>query len=302
MGLFYAEEHKGCCNYSTINTAGFISKTFKQGERLERDVLGSSVLAFLLKGKIRITCNSFCDIVISNRTGGGKFFLLPQNACCYGVALEDSEMIGCLFSQDMQMCNRYSLSNLQKELEYIPPKEYVNKFTILDTIPYIDEFLSFLMKLLAEGLGCVHFHSMKRDELFLLLRAFYPKEDLARLFYPVIGRNMDFKDFVLSHYKEVADIKEFAQLANLSLSTFNRRFKESFQQSAQKWIATRRAEEVLRDIRMTNFTFEELAHRHHFSSASYFASFCKKYYGMTPREVRNSKEGIVLKGKLNSGD
>ena len=193
------------------------------------------------------------------------------------------------------MYNRYSLSSLQKEFEHMPPEACADDFTILDTVPYIDEFLSFLTKLLAEGLGCVHFHKMKCDELFLLLRAFYPKEDLARLFYPIIGRNMDFKDFVLRHYKEVTDIKQFARLANLSLSTFNRRFKESFRQSAQKWIAARRAEEVLRDIRMTNHTFEELAHRHDFSSASYFASFCKKYHGMTPQEIRNGKEGVVPK-------
>lgn len=71
MGLFYAEEHKACYNYSTTDTASFIPRTFRKGDILESEVLGSSVLVFLLKGKIDITCNSLCDMVISKGTGGG---------------------------------------------------------------------------------------------------------------------------------------------------------------------------------------------------------------------------------------
>lgn len=51
---------------------------------------------------------------------------------------------------------------------------------------------------------------------------------------------MNFKDFVLANYKQVKDVKDFAEKAHLSLSTFNRRFRENFNASAHQWLVSKR--------------------------------------------------------------
>ena len=75
----------------------------------------------------------------------------------------------------------------------------------------------------------------------------------------------------------------------MTVATFNRRFKEAFEVSTHKWIATRKAERVLRDIRVTNKTLECIAVEHDFSSTAYLATFCKQQYGKSPSELRQQE-------------
>ena len=135
-----------------------------------------------------------------------------------------------------------------------------------------------------------HYHQIKREELFMYLRAGYTKEELAMFFSPVLGKNLDFKDFVLTHYKQIFDVREFAQKANMSQSTFNRRFKESFNDTALKWLLARKSESILNDIVKSDLTFAEISEKYRFSSPSYFVTFCKKHYGKTAAVLR--REGI----------
>lgn len=123
----------------------------------------------------------------------------------------------------------------------------------------LQSFFSLLVDCLKEGLGCIHYHQIKRDELFLYLRAGYTKEELALFFYPVLGQNLEFKDFVLMNSRKIFDVKDFALQANMSQSTFNRRFKETFNETAKNWLLLRKQEFVKRDVALSNLSFSEIA-------------------------------------------
>ena len=129
--------------------------------------------------------------------------------------------------------------------------------------------------------------SEKMQELFILLRAYYNREELATFFYPLIGKNRDFKDFVYEHYLKVDSLNEFAALANTSVDTFKRRFKETFGEPAHKWITGRKAEHVYRDIALGILSFADIAEKYRFSSVSYLTTFCKQHLGKTPQQLRN---------------
>lgn len=105
-------------------------------------------------------------------------------------------------------------------------------------------------------------------------------------FYPILGKDMEFKDFILMNSRTLFDVKEFAVRANMSLSTFNRRFKETFNDTAKNWLLLRKQEFVEHDITLSNLTFNEIAEKYSFSSTSYLVTFCKKYFGKTPNELR----------------
>ena len=72
----------------------------------------------------------------------------------------------------------------------------------------------------------------------------------------------------------------------MSVSTFSRKFKEAFNDTAQHWLLARKAEAVLYDIVHTNGSFKEIAERHSFSSPAYLSNFCKQHFGKTPATLR----------------
>lgn len=191
----------------------------------------------------------------------------------------------CSFTSDLKLCSRFFIQELNS---FLPSSSDVLFYSIkIDD--RISAFLSSLIDVLNDGLGCKHFHLIKREELFLYFRAGYSKQDLALFFSPILGDNIDFKDFVLANYKKILEVKEFAGVANMSLSTFNRRFKETFNDTAKNWLMSRRAESIYNDVVMSEISFSELADKYSFSSSAYFSTYCKKTFGETALELRKEK-------------
>lgn len=283
MGILYAQEHLSCYNYATLAESFFTVVSLKKEEVLERKSLSVALLVFVTSGSMEVSTIGCLD----KRIGAGQFFLLTKGASCRGVVREDTVLLVCRLSNELKLCNRYSFQQLAS---YVP-KGYTYEFLTLDFTHRITDFVRMLMEALNDGLGCVHFHQLKRDELLLYLRVEYTKENLARFFLPIVGTTSDFKDFVITNYRKVRSIKELAERANLSLSTFNRRFQEAFQKSPQEWMTVRRSEDVLKNLVMTSLPFAEVAEKHNFSSVSYLNTFCKKHFGKTPAELR--KNGIA---------
>lgn len=283
MKLHYVNEHLGCSNYATDETSLFILRDVEPGETIVRNYLDFTLLVFLYSGDVEI------DYGVGGKfhLKGGNVFLLPKNLEIKVTSSDGgASALMCKFTCDIKMCSMYSLKQLEKFL----PENLDNRLFCLPFDDRIRAFVNLTVMSLSAGLNCTHYHKIKREELFMYLRAGYTKEELAMFFSPVIGKDLDFKDFVLSHYKQIFDVKEFAEKANMSQSTFNRRFKESFNDTALKWLLARKSESILNDIVKSNLTFAEISEKYRFSSPSYFVTFCKKHYGKTAAELR--REGI----------
>lgn len=279
MALFYRVEHLSCLSYSADSNRIFHVLSLVKGYTYTRRFPDSTFLVILISGNIKISygINQYLEPELES------MFLLPKNFSITYTANEDSVLLLCTLSTELKLCSRYSIEQL---VSHIPSDAVASCIYSLPLDSRIRSYSKLLVEALQEGLGCMHFHLLKRDELLLYLRAGYSKEKLARFFYPILGGNIEFKDFVLAHYVEVSDVKELAALANMSLSTFNRRFKETFNETAQKWLLKRKSERLLRDIVMSELSFSEIAFKYKFSSAAYLATFCKKNFGDTPYALR----------------
>ena len=243
----------------------------------------SLCLFFLYSGDVEIDYGIDSKLHLK----AGNVFLLPKNLEIKVTSSDGgASALMCKFTCDIKMCSMYSLKQLEKFL----PENLDNRMFCLPFDDRIRAFVNLTVMSLSAGLNCIHYHQIKREELFMYLRAGYTKEELAMFFSPVLGKNLDFKDFVLTHYKQIFDVREFAQKANMSQSTFNRRFKESFNDTALKWLLARKSESILNDIVKSDLTFAEISEKYRFSSPSYFVTFCKKHYGKTAAKLR--KEGI----------
>lgn len=278
MAFFYKNEHISCINYAEGFNKIFLLKEIPEGHVVERQYLDTTFLVFMLEGdvEIRYEVDKYFYPLVE------YIFLLPKNQQITAYARKATTLLLCSFASDLKLCSHFSIQQLSRYvIGDISQEPYCLK---LDE--RIQGFLPLLVSSLREGLGCVHYHQIKRDELFLYLRAGYTKEELALFFYPILGKDMEFKDFVLMNSRSIFDVKDFAIRANMSLSTFNRRFKETFNATAKTWLLLRKQEFVRSDVTLSNLPFSEIAEKYQFSSTSYLITFCKKYFGKTPNELR----------------
>lgn len=143
---------------------------------------------------------------------------------------------------------------------------------------------------LDDGLNCIHYHKVKQEELCILLRGYHTPEELYALLHHVVGYNDNFKDFIFEHYRDVCDVRGFAALANMSVRSFQRKFKAEFKRPVHEWLNERRAERILHEIRNTDKCIAEIAADYGFATPSYFTTFCKQYFGQTPTVLRRRSE------------
>ncbi|MEY8587504.1 helix-turn-helix transcriptional regulator [Phocaeicola sartorii] len=280
MSLFYKEEHTTCYHYTMLASANFQILHFNVSHLPQLIEVDRSVLIFLLSGEARVTCNNYRD----RHQREGEMLLLPCNSCCYVKIIRECTIISCSFLPNVDFCSSFSFHDLAR---YIP-ENYSYDFPVLPVRERVAQCMTLLRQCLQDGVSCAHYHTLKERELFILLRAYYSKEELAVFFFPLLGKDVDFKDMVLMNYRSVRHINEFAELAHMSTDTFKRRFKDAFGEPVHKWMTQRKAELIYRDIVLGQKTFAEISIEHDMSSQAYLSTFCKRHFGDTPQNLRES--------------
>ena len=229
----------------------------------------------------------------SAHIGPNQLFLFPKGLHAMCTPAADTRAVICIVKgTNLKVCDSYSQGMLEKQMNALHDTLHRNKFLCALTCnDMIKQYFKTLEKAFSKGISCLHFQCIKREELFLYLHMCYSLEELVYFFYPIMNQGNDFQEFVVAHYRDIRDVKELAEKAHMSVSTFSRKFKDTFNDTAQHWLLARRAELVLYDIVRTNDTFTEIAERHNFSSPAYLSNFCKQRFGKTPATLRKNWGG-----------
>lgn len=276
--LEYANEHLACTYYTTGEQAIIETAEIKAGKYIMKEDVEHNALVFVLSGEIDIsTAGAVCK-----RVQGRQFFLICAGDSFHGKAISDTIILGCTFDRDMSLCNRFSIEQLQ---DFKPTVKQDKGITLLPVHDLLFKELELTRKILCSGMLCIHFQSLKKELFFLELRGLYRKEDLARLFAPILGRDIDFKDLVLKTYPQVGTSQELIDKLNMSPTAFKKKFKETFGVSARQWLIHKKEQKIIRDILMTNMSITELADKYRFT-VNYMTTFCKKRFGKSPTDLR----------------
>jgi AraC-like DNA-binding protein len=206
---------------------------------------------------------------------------VPLSAEFKIIADTDITFVINYFNKSIDFCEKLNLENLSP---FVENKEHNPTLRI---VPALNQFLSFLIFCINEGVFCKHFHEIKHKELFFILRFFYTKKELANLFSPIISNNLNFKSVVLGNYLKVNSIKELAQICNHSTSTFNRLFKKNFNESPYTWLQNQKLKYITGKLSDRNIPLAQITDEFGFSSPGHFTIFCKKHLNMTPSQYRN---------------
>lgn len=269
------EAHPPC---ETLFSDTFVYKSLDKGEFLPTQPSPSSFIIFLLRGVLHLSRGK-ANLVLHE----GEMWHISKVKGLSVVALATSEVIVCDTITESNLCREFSSKHFK---DVTLRSQDITSFKALSICPPLLAMLNQYRKLYVSGMNDVYYQQVKRDEAFLLLLSFYSPQQLSMLFKDFLGHNNSFKYYVLTFVNQYNTVDELIQNANMSRSTFLRRFREVFHDSPHHWILQRKLKQILKDITTTQMPFSEISEKYHFSSPAYFATFCKKNFGKTPLKLR----------------
>ncbi len=268
-----------------FDSSYFISFNVQKDSPIDIKMQDDSVILFILSGKVSISCIEFIHKILIS----GDMVFLPPSALYKLLSIEDAVVMKCKITRNTRILMTRWLRSLSG---YIESNE--KHHSILPIKYNVMHFLEiFNSDHAPSGFNTSEMNEWKCKGLILLLKSSYSQKELITFFSPILGGNIDFKEFVYANSSSVNNLQEFADLAKCSLSMFCREFKKNFGEPAYQWILKRKSELVLEDILSTSIPFQELADKYQFSSQAHFTKFCKQRYNQTPKELRNSKQLYV---------
>ena len=290
MGILDLKEHTTCYNYMSCAREGFLYHQFQTGE-LNEETNEVDCIFFILEGELEIFSNGKAVSLTS-----GNMSCFSRRSIYRIHSPVKSNVVIAQFDNTIQGCEKISFSQLCdlgfKAKDEICPLEIRQSMKL---------FLEHLIRYLGDGAGCVHFHEIKLKELFWNIRFYYTKKEQASFFYPILGKDYDFKKKVLNNYKKARTIKELAGLCDSSLSSFKRKFLKEFREPAGSWLQKQINGMIKHRLEDENIPIGIIAMELNFSSQPQFCRYCKKNLGYTPGEwrklLRNRNKDIKIAGE-----
>ncbi|MCD8031837.1 MAG: AraC family transcriptional regulator [Bacteroides sp.] len=276
METVYVSEHCDCYNYQKGDRPGIESRSKAGGEEWLIRTYDDEII-FVTEGRLHLFCQGRPTVAVPQ----GHMLLIPSGKQVKALAVRGVHLTVLRFRMQLNMCERFSLDRITDRVA-----EQAGKFTLLPIRGGLWNYLDALEVYLRDGVRCTHFFNLKLREAFMLLRAYYSREDLFAFLFPLLQDESEFADAILRHYRTVKNVAMLAQLSNYSLSGFEKRFRKVFGMPAGRWIKQQRTKEIFREITHSGKTFKEISGEFGFYSPAHFNTFCKTQFGAPPGDIR----------------
>lgn len=273
--LLYIEEHLTCNHYRAEVGVGFVYKELKKGQEFTGRQISVHQLLFFLDGSCEIDYVPYTGRTFS----GGEMILLPYHASFTGRVTENLRLLTMLFEAPLSGCDKLLLHSYDKF------RAVCYDFQPTPIRYPLSGFFDLLVYCLRNGMSCAHLHEMKHRELFMLLRGFYTKMEIAYLFHEIINQSFDFRKFIYNNHMSVCTLNGLIALSNMSRSTFMRKFKKEFKETAYQWMLKQISLRIVQRLADPDVTIKEIMAQFGFTSYSNFNRFCKRHYDCSPREL-----------------
>ena len=249
MRLFYLSEHRSCFNYQLRYESGFSRYELTAHEEGRIDNDGCFCVLFVLKGEVQVGLGREHTISVH----ANRMVLIPQRAENRLTGITPAECLLLFWNKEITVCDKMYFDSISHEKPIV-----TNDHTLPIRKPLLHALRQVLFYL-ETGLLCRHMHILKQQEIILILRGFYAKNELAGFFAGASGMGSKFEDLILNNYRKVKTVKEFASLCCVSERSFNRKFQHYFNQSPYQWMQERKAELIHEKICNTDIAFREIA-------------------------------------------
>jgi AraC-like DNA-binding protein len=233
-------------------------------------------IIFMLEGKALATWSEYRNVPV----GQSEFAFFSKGSNAVITTVSSCKMVVFTFFALKTSCEKHAFQSYWRLFPNIN-----HHFNTLPFRTPLIEFFDLLVLYLQMNINCAHLHEVKHQELFLILHTQYPKEELANMFYPIIGKSFDFRSLIMDNYLKVRHIDELAHLSGMGRTNFDNKFKEEFGTSPHQWILKQKAKHVRNSLSEPDATFSDVMRKYNFNSATHFTRFCKQQFGCTPTEL-----------------
>ncbi|MBR3846758.1 MAG: helix-turn-helix transcriptional regulator [Alistipes sp.] len=258
--------------------AGFFLHNCQAGETFTIEAGHQHQIIFLLYGEAVLNSEERHDYHISE----GSFFFCYSGYHYELQSLGSVTLLGAYFTTLGAACDLTTLTQLHKR-----QRSFRYEFTTTPFNEPLREFLHVMHRYLEDGIACKHLHYAAIQQLFVIFRFYYKPKTLLRLFYNLLNNDLSFRTLVQNNCAKAKTLNELAALCGYEISVFNVLFRKHFQGiTPYAWMQEQRSHEIRKVICESDLSIGEIAARYGFSNPGHLSSFCRKFFGCTPTQLR----------------
>ncbi|MDH6304417.1 AraC-like DNA-binding protein [Parabacteroides sp. PF5-5] len=255
---------------------------YVEGKNIESSPEDGEVV-MLLSGAVVLSSELYPSLSLEE----GSFVFLPPGSYYRMEFTRDSSLLLFHVGRELSGGGHLPLHELYEDMD----KGGVNVNMPTNLAPLkmklpLQEYARSLVVYLDKGMDYPEVFDLKMEEFFLLLRLYYTRREVTSLFAPVLSPDVRFTYFVLRNYLTVKTVKELAEKAHLSLSSFDKEFRQVFGMPPYRWMKERRSARLLHEITHSMKSLKEISEDCGFTSASQMNDYCKKEFGVPPGQLR----------------
>ncbi|GHV50681.1 transcription regulator [Bacteroidia bacterium] len=262
-------------------TIDFQLRQGRKGKTLQTQEKSLNHILFILEGEINISYHEFRNHLCK----AGEMVFLPQDSDAIVEVFSDIKYLILSFNNQVDLHEAMEWGELK---EFDSDRDVFHKLDIRTPLSDVIDSILFYQK---NKISSLNLNDVKEKEIFLVLKVFYSKQEIARFIKPLLNQDMDFKTYVINHYTNAKNVEELAQLCNLSIRAFTRKFKLQFNDSPYRWILRQKANQIKILLSDKKIPMQAIIKDYGFSSPAHFTTYCKKQFGSTPSSLRNTLNG-----------
>ncbi len=238
--------------------------------------LPSHCMTLVIKGELHLSWSEYKDVVVRS----GEMYFLPRGAEVSGYIVGDVELVILTIGRGM---TGKELNDLRNMKTYEKFQKF--EFKPLPMHPLMMRLAESVKEYLVSGVNCSHLHQAKCSELYVILHWYYSIADNAQLFYPMAGAVSEFRNFILDNFHITTSIDDLVSKSNMSRSTFDRKFKETFSVTPRKWIDEHTRQTIIAKASEPNIAVKDLMYEVGVYNSSQFTKLCKRLCGVAPSKL-----------------
>lgn len=242
-------------------------------------ILNYHMLFYVFEGTAMFKGVSFGEMDLHK----GQIAFLPVGTeAMYSVSAD----LQCLYFRldDETPVGEYYHLDLTREFDLKRVDSNIDR--VVDANELIGRYMTNLRFVLEQNLLNNLFFEIKIKELLYLLKVTFTKKELTGLWDLYRPEFSNFYGAVVRNCRENDTVAKLAELMHYTVSGFEKRFKKTFGVSPARWLRSRKAKRIYKEVSLGSLNFKEIADRYNFSSTSTFNDFFKSTFGKTPGEVR----------------
>jgi AraC-like DNA-binding protein len=280
-------------NIKSLYLNGIVVSEYKICSNKEncKTILENSLVVFVLKGsKILKTRNKEYFVKAGNILfmGKGSYVssqILDTNGDKYEVIMIsiDDSMINDIYK--INLVSKFPGNMEDDNVQILEMNSFV-KSSLLSLTPYFNEDHKFKEMMVKNKIVELLINLMDADQ-----------DGKIERFIQLQHKQMNsgFIDILHKTYLEPLTITEFAKRTNLSVSSFKKKFNETFNMPPKKWINRKRLEKAQQMININNYSITEICFLTGFGNLSYFIRSFKKEFGETPKKTQLKQKPAFTK-------